>query len=573
MSSKPALGTLRRAAPGVAEPAPEPLPREVAALLRRARWRLRGDRALAGALLGIGVGLVAALIVALLARVRPLLLPDELRVWIAAAVGGGALLGLVAGAVWPAPAATVARRADRALGLRERLGTALELRLIPGGTSAAFVQGQLADTVAAARAARRVPRLGPEIERRPVFGLGGLALLAALAVWAPNPQDDRVRERRADAAAVEAAEAAVDGLAAEVAARTDLDPATKDALAARLADLAAALDPGAMTDEEATTEIAAAESDLRRLEDATVPQRAQALREAAPALQTSGATAEVGNALAAGDLPAAAAALAGLGEQAQSLSAKEQQALAAKLAELAAAQAGTDPGLPAALQAAAGAMAAGDSGAAAGALDQAAGAVSALAADQAAGQAAARAAGGLAAARQGLGESQQAQPPGQGAGQGQGEENGSGQGQGQGQGEGQGQGAGAGAGSGGSTARTNPGGQGGDAQPRLGEAGQAGSREEESVYAPAGNLGQTGAGDPDFVAGQEGQGQEQTGAQTGAGLATDATVPYAAVYGDYARQASRDLEQGVVPPPLQDYVRDYFSALEPAPDDAEEAGE
>ena len=61
---------------------------------------------------------------------------------------------------------------------------------------------------------------------------------------------------------------------------------------------------------------------------------------------------------------------------------------------------------------------------------------------------------------------------------------------------------------------------------------------------------------------------KETSAQIGTGAVTDATVPYSAVYGEYERQASRDLEQGAVPPPLQPYVRDYFSALEPGTSEA-----
>jgi len=114
----------------------------------------------------------------------------------------------------------------------------------------------------------------------------------------------------------------------------------------------------------------------------------------------------------------------------------------------------------------------------------------------------------------------------------------------------------------GSSARTTTGGtNSGNAQPSQGEDGQTGAREEEPVYAPSAQGGFQG--EQDFIAGVEGPGNEETSAQTGAGAVTDATVPYSTVYGEYERQASRDIEQGAVPPALQPYVRDYFSALEP----------
>ena len=154
-------------------------------------------------------------------------------------------------------------------------------------------------------------------------------------------------------------------------------------------------------------------------------------------------------------------------------------------------------------------------------------------------------------------------------------QSGSGQsGSGQSGGQNQGAGSGAGAASGqvaGSNARTSDGGTGGTGQPRQGETGTEGSRDEEPIYAPASASGQIGS--EEFIPGQEGPGTSETGAQTGAGVATDASVPYSSVYGEYAQQASRDLEQGAVPAPLQPYVRDYFSALDPAPDDEVEEDE
>jgi hypothetical protein len=42
-----------------------------------------------------------------------------------------------------------------------------------------------------------------------------------------------------------------------------------------------------------------------------------------------------------------------------------------------------------------------------------------------------------------------------------------------------------------------------------------------------------------------------------------ANVPYREVYADYAGQAGAALEGGHVPLGLKQYVRDYFSSLEP----------
>jgi hypothetical protein len=530
------------------------------------------------------------------------MLSEEAARWALALAVGGLALGAIGGLIWPAPRRAVAVRADRVLGLKERVSTALELHGLAGGNELAVAQ--VRDAVQRADAVARIPRLGPTVDRRFAFAVGGLTILVAAALWLPNLQDDTVRERRADAEQVEAAREQVEAVSAEVAVRTDLDPAAREAMLARLDALTETLDPGALSGEEAQAELAAAEGDLHRLEDAAAPQQAQALREAAPTLQTSGATADVGNALAQGDMAAAAEAMDQLAEQVDDLSPEEQQALANRLNELAAQVQATNPELAASLAAAAASLAGGDPAAASASLSQASAELSqlasALATNDAAGQASASlsetraslASGNLTgnqsdaaqsgqssngasgsgtpsagpAGSSGSSGSQSATP---GAGQSSGQ---SGSGQSGTQGQGQGQGAGSVSGNGqvaGSNARTTTGGNAsGNAQPQQGEAGTEGTREEEPVYAPASQSGQTG--NEDFLPGQEGPGNSETGVQTGTGVATDATVPYSTVYGEYAQQAGRDLEQGAVPAPLQPYVRDYFSSLEPVADDEDE---
>jgi len=482
----------------------------------------------------------------------------------------------MSGFAWSAPVGLVARRTDQACNLRERLSTALELSRDAGFS--ALGRQQLDDADRVARGIQAIPRLGPHISTRQLAIVAGLFVLLGLTIWAPNPRTADLRERRAGEAEVDAARADVLALRASVMELPDLDEQSRAALDARLAELTERLDPGDMSQLEAQAEIAAAEEEIKRLEDASIPERTQALQRSAPELQTSGATAQVGNALAAGNLPAAAGALAELGESAKSLSPEEQQALASRLAEMAALQAEPNPEIAAALAAAAASLAAGDSASAAAALAQAGAATQSLANAAAAGQAAAAAAAILSTTRQQLasnatGESAAASgTPGSGqAGQaGQAGQPGQGNQPGSNQGKGTGSGAGAGTGQG-SSQRTSPGGTSGNGQPSQGEPGQTGSRDEESVYAPA--EFNSGQGDPDFIAGREQGAEQQSGARAGQGAITAAAVPYNEVYVSYARQASRDIEQGAVPPALRSYVRDYFSALEPEADSAAPASE
>src|SRR5215207_8038741 len=376
MSASPPLGLPTRG------PTSAALPAEISRALRRGALRLRTDRALAGGVAGLAVGLIGALLLAIAIRLWPLMLQDEAVPWAIGLVTAGALLGAAAGWLWPAPRTIVAQRADRACGLRERISTALELHsgIIHGPLDAA----QLRDAVASVASVARMPRLGPKLLWRDAVVVAGLAIAVALALWLPNPQSDNVRERREDAEAVEKAKESVEVLTAEIAARPDLDPATQAALTARLDDLLDKLEPGSLTSEDAAAELAAAEGDLRRLEQTDAAAQAQALRESAPLLQTSGATAETGNALATGDLAAAAAAMSALGEEAQDLSPEEQQALANRLNELAAQQQSANPELASALAAAAAALASGNPADAAASLNNAAAAIQAVADAQAA---------------------------------------------------------------------------------------------------------------------------------------------------------------------------------------------
>jgi hypothetical protein len=68
------------------------------------------------------------------------------------------------------------------------------------------------------------------------------------------------------------------------------------------------------------------------------------------------------------------------------------------------------------------------------------------------------------------------------------------------------------------------------------------------------------------VQGQQGQGgttQQQQGQSALPGVNNPSVVPYEQVYPEYSRAASEALDQGYIPPHLKDYVRDYFSQLEP----------
>jgi hypothetical protein len=68
------------------------------------------------------------------------------------------------------------------------------------------------------------------------------------------------------------------------------------------------------------------------------------------------------------------------------------------------------------------------------------------------------------------------------------------------------------------------------------------------------------------ISGQDtGQGETQVREQENPlpGAAGEALVPYHQVYQDYLDTANQAMERSYIPPGLKDYVREYFSQLEP----------
>ena len=83
------------------------------------------------------------------------------------------------------------------------------------------------------------------------------------------------------------------------------------------------------------------------------------------------------------------------------------------------------------------------------------------------------------------------------------------------------------------------------------------------MFAPFDRVGRPG--DPSYVAGTGGDGQTRRAAR-GRAPAPDngALTPYQQVYADFFDYAQTSLDRGYVPLSIKDYVRDYFSSLDPS---------
>ena len=83
----------------------------------------------------------------------------------------------------------------------------------------------------------------------------------------------------------------------------------------------------------------------------------------------------------------------------------------------------------------------------------------------------------------------------------------------------------------------------------------------DPVFADFDRLGNPG--DPSYIAGQGGDGQIQQGQGQGQGTNNNSVVPYTDVFQDFYDYAQTSLDRSYVPLSVKDYVRDYFSSLDP----------
>ena len=186
------------------------LPSAIGSFLASTRRRLRLQATVLGAAYGLVVGLGVAVALGVATRLQPLLLPDRLFVAALVALAVGTVLGAAFMATRPLPLHAVAAHADRALDLRERLSTALELS--EGKTHSTLAGQHLAETaqVVEARRDERIAWPRPSRELTTTLGLlpsGGsdwhgaqagqrvLGCMHVTAEWLAR-QDDVIASRR-----------------------------------------------------------------------------------------------------------------------------------------------------------------------------------------------------------------------------------------------------------------------------------------------------------------------------------------------------------------------------------------
>lgn len=444
----------------------------------------------------------------------------------------------------------VARRADLELALRERLSTALELAQDSSRFDQDLAARQRADALRVAGRVRPRRDLPIRWPRRALAG-AAVALASALVLTAlPNPMDAILAERARMAQMAREEAEKLEQLADMLEESVALDETEQQVLLQELRDLIARLRGNRGDREEALADLAELRARLRERLD---PQ------SAARRLALDSLTAQLAElARAEGQARGSEEAMPLLEELLQDvpqMELEERERLAQALEEAAMRLNATDAALAQALQQVAAAVRRGDEGGVRASAPQATAALARAQRELDRQAALAQMLSQVRRSEQRLAWAEQGQQPGRGAGSDQ-----------PGQGSGQGQGAGNQAGSGGGTTANR--------LPPANRAGRAGDPTQpnrsygvdSTVYAPQAELKLGPTGVSDFIPGQENPGGEVQTRESPSlqlGMVGVSLVPYQQVYRQYAAEAAQAMEREYVPLGLREYVREYFTRLEP----------
>jgi hypothetical protein len=331
--------------------------------LRRWELRLRLVESLSWGPWGAAVGLGLGLLLALTARLWPLLMTWQLAALAGALMLVGVTVGLLI--VWLRPRSLLhrARIFDRRLDLAERMATAVEVGTGRLRATPVMAEAQAADALAAAHRTDVRISLPLRASRRALLVLGVLIVALTVSLWLPNPQEDVLLQQAAVRAAVEEQIEDLEAVKEEIAEAEGLTEAEREALLQALEEAIAGLEEGQAMPEEAVAALSEAEQALAELQDPGAAQLQSGLERAAEGMEDSELTKDIAEALAEGDYEAAAEALAAYStEEGERLTREEELELARELAEAAERLAEVDPELAEQLAEAAEAIETGDIG-------------------------------------------------------------------------------------------------------------------------------------------------------------------------------------------------------------------
>jgi hypothetical protein len=525
--------------------------------LRHISWRFRLRDTIDNAQYWLWLLALLAFSIQGIGRIIPI---PHLARWTLAPIIGYLLGVAIYNLFKPLPPLRIARRIDSELKLKERLSTALVLQELGNIFNPNLVQAQMQDALVSVRNIQDI-RLLPFTWSRNSLLIATLFIsLTIILALAPNPMDAILAQQQAITQTANEQADQIQNLVKEIEANQELSPEERQQLERWLTDLAETLraNPGDL--ENALSDLSKVEQAIRLKMDPSHNARQANLDSLASRLES---LSDMQNDPNQSKLENAAAAIEKIASQIGSMDQDQRQALADALAQMAAQSAlAGDASLSQSLSALSQAARSGDQSAASQASQAARQALETLQtqfADQA----------GLEQALAQLQSSRQALvQTGQSIAQANSGQPNPGQNPGQGSDQGQGQNAGQGnpSGGGGSTANTLPPAtrQGRANRPRGSAPDAQASDLPGQVYAPW----QRGPGNGEelFISGQDtGQGETQTseGQNPLPGSSGPSLVPYYEVYANYLNAANQTMQQSYIPANLLDYVRAYFTQLEP----------
>ncbi len=341
------------------------------------RWdrRLRLQQSVIWLPRGLMAGLALGVVLAVISRLRPWLLTEQLAVAAAAAAGVGILAALLI--VWLVRHETqqLARRFDHVFGLKERVSTSLELAAGQiHSPNEEITARQLADAVA--RAARIDARqyLPLRLNRRDWAVLVMLVAALTVLLLLENPQSTVLAAQQELQGVIQEQVEDLENLRDTIANNERLEDSLREELLAALDETLDQLTQDNLSREEAVATMAELSQQLNEMfqPPENLAAQEQALQEAAGRLAELQESQELADALNEGALDQAAAALEQMAQALEEMSQTSQQELSQALSEAAEALAEFNPELAESLEQAAEALQQGDQEAATQALQEAA---------------------------------------------------------------------------------------------------------------------------------------------------------------------------------------------------------
>ncbi|MCL5995925.1 MAG: hypothetical protein M1546_07700 [Chloroflexi bacterium] len=547
-------------------------------LIRAWSARARLQHSLHWLFFGLACGLGIALVIAVLARIFPILSAT-------AVVGFAvtcALLGALSAFLWPwarawrRSPASWARQFDQQFKLKERLSTAIELH---EGTldmqNDSLRRQQQADAGQVAEGIDIHKRLPLRLSERYILFTLAIGLALTLAIALPNPQQ-AVLANRAQLQQVLAEQLRqVEEVKQEVEQSPALDQQQKKQVIQALDEVQQALGDPTTTPEQAMAAINDVQSKLDALRDQEWPDQREDLQRAGQSMAPDEMTNSLANSLENGNFEQAAEDVGNLTQQkgGQPLNDEQRQRIADQIEQMARSVQNTDSATAQQLREAAQKLREGKDAEARELLAKVAEMLKQASQKEATGRQIEQAQIAMEDTRRAVSEASnqsQASTGQQGEGENSQAETSGAQGQNQeGQtgrnttelGQGNAQLGNRQNGATGSEAAVSGNAQGtpGNGSPNSAHHEDSGS--DSSVYAPPPRLADNGEGVglPD----ENGKNVPDPNARSNTGASNTASVPYQEVYPNYAKAADEALQNGEVPSGLRDYVRDYFSSLDP----------